>query len=305
MVCIVLLFTAISVEQMVRGSRAARYFLAINSVVLVAALGHLLGLMAVGSGRHLRTNPLLDHAFYLGQVAQVALLSLSVAQRVRQVRHERELSDRLLHEVLPPSIAARLKTGETGIAEHFDSVTVLFADIVGFTPLSAHLSAERIVATLNGIFSRFDELTSRYGLEKIKTIGDCYMVVAGLPVRRTDHAQVIADMSLELLSSLASYQEEAHRAGTLPQQTQLQMRIGIHCGPVVAGVIGTRKFAYDLWGDTVNTASRMESHGEPNMIHCTQVFYQALRDRFRFSPRGELPVKGKGAMNTYFLLGRL
>jgi class 3 adenylate cyclase len=286
-----------------RGSWAARWFLIANSAVFLGALLATLRLLLRYYGHVTQDSILLEKSVQIGTAVQVALLSISVSLRVREVRHERELSDRILHEVLPPSIANRLKSGETGIAERFDSVTVLFADIAGFTPLSAQLPPEIIVQTLNAIFSRFDELTSRFGLEKIKTIGDCYMVVAGLPLPRADHQSVMAQMALELLTAVRAYATEARAAGTLPPGTRLEMRIGVHSGPVVAGVIGTRRFAYDLWGDTVNTASRMESHGEPGRIHCSPAFYEGLRDAFAFEARGQVAIKGKGLMSTYFLLG--
>ncbi len=209
------------------------------------------------------------------------------------LERERARSDRLLRNVLPDRVAERLKDGPTTIADRFDEVTVLFADLVGFTTLSATLPAERVVALLNDVFTRFDELATHHRVEKIKTIGDAYMVVAGVPEPRDDHADAAAAMALDLRDAIASL---GHG---------VQIRIGMCSGPVVAGVIGIRKFAYDLWGDTVNTAARMESHGAPGEIHVTESTYGLLRDRFTFVERGSIDVKGKGAMRTYFLEGRI
>ena len=159
------------------------------------------------------------------------------------------------------------------------------------------MSAQQVVTLLNGVFSEFDGLAEHYHLEKIKTIGDAYMVVGGLPVPRPDHAAASAEMALQMQETLAEYNAKAG--------VRLALRIGIHCGPVVAGVIGRKKFSYDLWGDTVNTASRMESHGVPGRIQVTPETYARLRDRYRFEERGRIAVKGKGEMTTYFLVGRL
>jgi class 3 adenylate cyclase len=234
------------------------------------------------------------------EVADAALfatvLLLGEAARTRgALALEQQRSERLLRNVLPAPIAARLKAGEQPIADAFAEVTVLFADIVDFTPHSAQLSPQQVVQTLNDLFSAFDQLARRHGLEKIKTIGDAYMVVGGLPDPRPDHAQAVAEMAL------AMRHEAAKRAD--PSGRSLQVRIGLDSGPVVAGVIGTSKFSYDLWGDTVNTASRMESHGLPGCIQVTARTYQRLRDRYRFQGREPVPVKGKGEMRTYLLLG--
>ncbi|MBL9008365.1 MAG: hypothetical protein JNJ46_29160 [Myxococcales bacterium] len=245
--------------------------------------------------------PLLySNLFQVGTALQIALLSLGLAYRLRLLRTEREKTERLLRNVLPAAIAERLKAGEHAIAERFDEVSVLFADIVGFTHLASRIGPEQIVARLNTVFSRFDELTDQYGLEKIKTIGDCYMVVSGVPLRREDHLQALLSMALDLLAWMRS--EGAQ--GSDPESEPLRIRIGIHSGPVVAGVIGRQKFAFDLWGDTVNTASRMESHGEPDRIQCTPAVYEHMKDRFEFAERGEIDIKGKGRMRTYFLLAR-
>jgi class 3 adenylate cyclase len=190
-------------------------------------------------------------------------------------------------------VADRLKQSPEVIAERFEAVTVLFADIVGFTTLSAQVSPEELVRLLNDIFSCFDGLADKYGLEKIKTIGDAYMAVAGLPMPRPDHAAAAADMALEMQREIATLAEG-----------QLQARIGMHTGPVVAGVIGKKKFSYDLWGDTVNTASRMESHSIPGQIQVTQATYEFLQGAFLFEARGKIQVKGKGELTTYLLIDK-
>ena len=210
---------------------------------------------------------------------------------------EQEKSDRLLLNILPESIAARLKDGQSCIADRFPEVTILFADIVGFTVLSAQSSPEELIESLNEIFSAFDFLTEKYGLEKIKTIGDAYMVVGGLPNPSTNHAESIAEMALDMQEELAKFNAK-HHAG-------INIRIGINTGPAIAGVIGTKKFIYDLWGDAVNTASRMESHGIAGAIQVTPSTYDILRNKYLFKDRGIIHVKGKGDMNTYLLAGRL
>lgn len=203
-------------------------------------------------------------------------------------------SERLLLNILPEPIAERLKAEESPIADRIDEVTVLFADLVGFTPLSQLLSPDDLVLLLNRIFSSFDDLTERFGLEKVATIGDCYVAVSGLPTARPDHMSAAANMALAMRETLSEHM--------VPGYGQLGMRFGLATGSVVAGVIGKRKFRWDLWGDTVNTASRMESHGEPGMIHVTADVYRALADSFTFQPRGVIPIKGKGPMETYFLI---
>jgi adenylate cyclase len=211
------------------------------------------------------------------------------------IQAEREKSERLLLNILPKPIAERLKGGESIIADNFAEVTVLFADIAGFTPFSADKPPAEVVILLNEIFSLFDQLVEGRSLEKIKTIGDAYMVVGGLPTPRPDHVEAVADVALAMQGSIAEF-NAAH-------DSSLSMRIGIHTGPVVAGVIGTAKFSYDLWGDTVNTASRMESHGVAGRIQVTEATYMRLRDKYTFEERGIIKVKGKGDMLTYFLFG--
>jgi class 3 adenylate cyclase len=231
----------------------------------------------------------------LALFAAVLLLGEAVRTR-RALALEEEKSERLLLNMVPASIAARLKQTQGVIADAFAEVTVLFADLVDFTPRSQQLAPEQVVQVLNELFSAFDRLAQRHGLEKIKTIGDAYMVAGGLPDPRPDHAQAAAEMALAMREEVARRRD--------PSGQPLQVRIGIDTGPVVAGVIGTSKFSYDLWGDTVNTASRMESDGVVGHIQVTARTFQCLRDGYRFQRRGPIPVKGKGEMVTYFLLGR-
>ena len=215
---------------------------------------------------------------------------------LEQLRLEREKSERLLINVLPEPIAERLKRGEQPIADSFSDVAVLFADLVGFTKLSASLPAAELVELLNNMFSSFDRLAEQHGLEKIKTIGDSYMAVAGLPVLIPEHVEAAADMSLDMLEEIARMRTETGKP--------FSIRIGMNVGPVIAGVIGTKKFAYDLWGDTVNTASRMESHGIPDGIRVTASVYERLRDKYLFEEQDMLLVKDKGEKKTYLLKGK-
>jgi class 3 adenylate cyclase len=213
-----------------------------------------------------------------------------------QERLARE-NERLLLNILPGPIADRLRNGERMIADRFDDVTLLFADIVGFTALSASLSPSELVGVLNEVFTAFDALVERYGLEKVKTIGDAYMVVGGMTEPSSDHTERVAAMALELTDTV----ERIDRAAALG----IRFRIGINCGPVVAGVIGTKKFIYDIWGDTVNLASRMESLGAPGRVHVSEAVRERLGREFDFEARGLIEVKGKGHVPTYFILGRM
>jgi PAS domain S-box-containing protein len=212
------------------------------------------------------------------------------------LRHQQEQTERLLLNVLPKAIADRLKHRADTIADDFAEVTVMFIDIVGFTALSAQTSPTQMVEILNQIFSMFDLLAELYDLEKIKTIGDAYMVAGGLPMPRPDHASAIADMALDIQKIMSQFY--------MPSGEPLSIRIGINTGPVVAGVIGSKKFIYDLWGDTVNTASRMESHGLPGCIQVTEATKDRLGDAYLLETRGAIDVKGKGNMHTYFLTGK-
>ena len=216
-----------------------------------------------------------------------AELALTIAQKK---------SDHLLLNILPLTIIENLKKGQGSAAEKFDSATVLFADIVDFTSLAVKISPLELVNFLNKIFSTFDELTEKHGLEKIKTIGDAYMVAGGLPLPKSDHVFAMANMALDMQVAIMNLQTDMNHP--------VQIRIGIHTGPVVAGVIGTKKFIYDLWGDTVNIASRMESLGLPGYIQVTPTIYEQLKDHYLLEERGKITVKGTGDMITYWLKDR-
>ena len=227
-------------------------------------------------------------------VSLVALLLLVTFARGRETAQARV--EALLLNVLPAEIAQRLQSDRGSIADHFDDASILFADVVDFTPLSSRLDAREVVELLDRLFTSFDELVDRHGVEKIKTIGDCYMVAAGVPRPRPDHAHALARLALELRECARNCLPEG--AGR-----DLRLRIGISSGPVVAGVIGRRRFLYDLWGDTVNMASRMESHGTPDDIQITRSTWELLRDDFEAEPLGLVEVKGKGEVETWRLLG--
>ena len=236
----------------------------------------------------------------VGAVTAIAfgLLYYFVRERDRALgllRVEQDRSDRLLLNVLPREIAPILKRGDT-IADHFQTASVLFADVVGSTPLFAELEPAEAVEWLNEIFSTFDQLVEKYDLEKIRTIGDNYMVASGVPRPRPDHAQAIALLALEMVEQIEDLPARNGR--------RIEFRLGINSGPLVAGVIGKTKFHYDLWGDTVNTASRMESHGEAGKIHITRSTYELLKEEFHCTPRGRVSIKGKGEMETWVLIGR-
>jgi class 3 adenylate cyclase len=233
----------------------------------------------------------------LYEFASINLYGTEVTAARAVARANRE-NERLLLNILPPSIADRLRHGELVIADRFDEMTVMFADCVRFTELSSRLSPRELVMVLNKVFSVFDELADRYGLEKIKTVGDAYMVVGGLTpdAEGQHHDARVADMALDVMEALADFRT--------PFGDPVQVRIGIHCGPTVAGVIGLKKFIYDVWGDAVNVASRMESQGVPGRIQVSAQTYERLADDFEFEPRGMLDIKGKGALETYFLTGR-
>jgi class 3 adenylate cyclase len=213
-----------------------------------------------------------------------------------QLANEREKSERLLLNILPEPIAYRLKEGHQSIADGFTEVTILFADLVNFTGLSETVTPTQLVALLNDIFSAFDLLTEKHSLEKIKTIGDAYMVAGGIPSPRQDHVECVVEMALDMQQEIRKFNAK--------NDYNLSIRIGINTGPVVAGVIGTKKFIYDLWGDTVNVASRMESHGVVGEIQVTEKIYEMLCDRYNFQLRGSIQIKGKGEMITYLLIGR-
>ncbi|MGB3137731.1 MAG: adenylate/guanylate cyclase domain-containing protein [Nodosilinea sp.] len=218
-------------------------------------------------------------------------------QMETELRQQRQQADRLLVNILPYRIAQRLKGGARTIAESLDQVSVLFADLVDFTAASSQMTPRHLVKMLNEVFSMFDQLAEFHRLEKIKTIGDAYMVAGGLPTPNDDHAAAIAQFALDICDAIKQFPR--------PDGKTFQIRVGIDTGPVVAGVIGRRKFAYDLWGDTVNIASRMEATGEAQRIQVTSQLYEQLKDQFQFEQRGYVVVKGRGLMMTYWLLGRL
>ena len=228
-------------------------------------------------------------------VSFVAMLLLVTFARGRDAAQERV--EALLLNILPDEVAERLQRDPSTIADHFDQVSILFADVVDFTPMASRLDPREVVGLLDRLFTSFDELVDRYDVEKIKTIGDCYMVAAGVPRHRADHAQALADLALEM--------RECART-CLPESStyDLRLRIGISSGPVVAGVIGRRRFLYDLWGDTVNMASRMESHGTPDTIQITRSTWELLTGDFVTESRGLIEVKGKGEVETWILVGR-
>jgi class 3 adenylate cyclase len=254
---------------------------------------HALRCIEIGALDYLPKEPF--NAKLLNARMNAALATRRIHEKEQQYLAEKEKSERLLLNVLPQPIAERLKQGEDIIADHFDDVTILFADIIGFTELSAQLEPRELVGRLNDLFSIFDELTKEHELEKIKTIGDNYMIVGGLPTPRPDHAEAVANMALAMQNGIAQFNKV--------QESAFHLRIGIHSGSVVAGIIGITKFSYDLWGDTVNTASRMESHGLADSIQVSATTYNWLKDKFLLKKRGVIDIKGKGEMTTYLLLG--
>jgi adenylate cyclase len=215
---------------------------------------------------------------------------------IRSARRERQKADALLLNILPAKVARRLKSQHGVVADEYDDVCVLFADIVEYTAYSHNMRPVDLVTELNDIFQIFDELAQKYGLEKIKTIGDAYLVVGGLPEPLENHDSAIANMALDMQREIAKISRSDDKSFSL--------RIGIHCGSVVAGVIGSSKFAYDLWGDTVNVASRLEASGEPGKIQVSDQFQQRLNGRFAFQKRNRIAIRGKGEMQTYYLTGQ-
>ncbi|HEY5704216.1 MAG TPA: adenylate/guanylate cyclase domain-containing protein [Terrimicrobiaceae bacterium] len=236
---------------------------------------------------------------FAAAVGNMIAVTFEAAERRRaeaEAARERERAEQLLLNILPSTIAQRLRRGEGLIADHYNEATVLFADIVDFTRLSANIAPQAVVSYLNVIFSEFDQLAQHHGLEKIKTIGDAYMVVGGVPTPRQDHIEAVVEMALAMLDACTRLSHDA--------QMPLTMRVGINTGPVVAGVIGIKKFIYDLWGDTVNLASRMESHGVTGEIQVTDAVYERMREKYVFEPRGKIDIKGRGQQRAYLLKGR-
>jgi class 3 adenylate cyclase len=278
------------VAAMMISSRTRRFAIV---VVIAAAATSLVYEWRFGPSARALSSSQASVFFAFNTIGLAGFVYFSTRFFVRRLEAERARSERLLLNVLPKEIAERLKRDPNVIADRFESVTVMFADLVGFTTLSQRLSAKDVVELLNDIFTRFDQLADEHHLEKIKTIGDAYMVVGGLPTPDADHAKSVAKMALAMKSAI----DEIARARNI----DVNMRIGIHSGDVVAGVIGRRKFSYDLWGDTVNTASRMESHGAPGRIQISAATEALLRGEFTLEKRGTIDVKGKGPMETYWL----
>jgi class 3 adenylate cyclase len=237
----------------------------------------------------------MDQAMFREQRLINKKLEDLVHERTVELEAEQAKSDSLLHAMLPAGIVERLKLGKTSIADKFTSASVLFADLVGFTPLTLELPAAEIIELLEELFSYFDSLLGMYGVEKIRTIGDNYMVASGVPVPRPNHAQALAHMALDMSDYIHSRPVYRDR--------RVDFRIGINSGPLIAGVIGDKKHQYDLWGDTVNTASRMESGGTPGKIQITRATYELIKDGFVCEPRGKVTVKGKGELETWYLVG--
>ena len=278
---------------------AARWYVAYLVVFLVSGLlGELRGPVPPPIPGWF-TSTMLALNVVVGGGIMFTLLAVFASQRrdaLLALRAEQEKAEDLLLNILPRSIADKLKAHTQPIADQFASASILFADVVDFTPLSERLSPAELVGVLDHLFSHFDTLVERYGLEKIKTIGDCYMAAAGVPTPRPDHARAMALMALDMLEAMRSSDDVGHLG--------LEIRVGINSGPVIAGVIGRKRFLYDLWGDAVNTASRMESHGTPGRIQITQATYELLTDEFEFEPRGRIAVKGKGDVEAWYLVGR-
>ena len=276
------------------GTRAAVGWFGAFALVVLAA-----GARDVGLGADLGTVlRSCENVLLVGVLAFIALRFFIIERERAQaaLAREQERSERLLLNILPAPIAQRLKDEGKSIADGYAQATILFADMVGFTRMSATVTPARLVEILNSLFSRFDALCDRFGVEKIKTIGDAYMAVAGVPTRRDDHAAAIAEMALAMREALAEHNREFGSA--------LAIRIGINTGPVVAGVIGLKKFIYDLWGDTVNLASRMESHGMPGAIQVSRSTWEQLRESYEFTARPGLEVKGVGTVDAFLLTGR-
>lgn len=274
-----------------------RWFVAFLAIFLGSGIAGLL-LVSTSTLPAWFVNVMLAMNITVGGSIVFTLLAVFAQQRqdaLAALRSEQDRSESLLLNILPRSIAEKLKANPQTIADQITAASVLFADVVDFTPHSEHMTPAEVVGVLDDLFSHFDDLAERYGLEKIKTIGDAYMVAAGVPSARPDHARAMALMALDML--------DAMRPGGAMGHVGMELRIGINSGPVVAGVIGRKRFLYDLWGDAVNTASRMESHGTPGRIQITEATYELLKDEFRCEPRGTVSIKGKGDMETWYLVG--
>jgi class 3 adenylate cyclase len=284
-------------------SRTGFVFAAWRSAVIV--VGFVVAAIAYRGPGSLLIDAFIFAAAVIGSILAMRLLEQSrrrvfyqdvvIADQSESLRVEKEKSDRLLLSVLPASISARLRNGEQPIADEYPSVTVLFADIVGFTSMAERLRPVDVVDLLGRLFGRFDELVAERALEKIKTMGDGYIVAGGLPEPIDDHAARVVDLALAMI-------EAAQRQGT--DGSGVPLRIGVHSGPVVGGVIGHEKFAFDMWGDTVNVASRLESHGLPNRVHISEATWELVGDRFDATPCGSVDLRGHGPMETHLVVGR-
>jgi guanylate cyclase len=268
---------------------ALRWFLAFAALVLLS--GFLQSYVRLTNNL---SQTVVLFFFVINLLGVSSLVFMMVSYFVRQKNMFQEKSETLLLNILPKEIAAILKNESRTIADHYEEASVLFADMVGFTPLSAKLPPTEMVELLNEVFSFFDSLLDKYGVEKIRTIGDSYMVASGVPRGRNDHAQVLAHMALEMRDHVSSH--------TFRNGHRVSFRIGINSGSMIAGVIGRRKFVYDVWGDAVNVASRMESHGLGGAVQITQATYELIRDEFVCEPRGTVNVKGKGDMDVWLVL---
>ena len=280
-------------------ARAATRWYAAYVIVFAGSgiVGEVLGGISPAPPRWFTTTMLALNVVVGGTIV-FTLLALFAQQRrdaIKALRREQAKSENLLLNILPRSIAEQLKAQTQPIADQFHAASILFADVVDFTPWSERRTPAEVVGILDQLFSHFDTLAERHGLEKIKTIGDCYMAAAGVPTPRADHARALALMALDMLEAMRSSDDVGHLG--------LELRVGINSGPVVAGVIGRKRFLYDLWGDAVNTASRMESHGTSGRIQITRATYELLADEFQCEPRGTITVKGKGEMEAWYLLG--
>jgi guanylate cyclase len=279
-------------------SRSDRWFAAYLGLLILAAL-----LDGVVRRENALPTWLIVTFFMMNVAALSSIVYLMIRAYIQQrniatdmLRIEQEKSERLLLNVLPASIAEILKEEDRTIADRYDAVSILFADVVDSTPLSEALDPAEVVELLNEAFTYFDNVVKKYDLEKIRTMGDSYMVASGVPSPRRDHAQALATAALEM----RHYQQHLHS----PHAEHLRFRFGMNCGPVVAGVIGDTKFHYDVWGDPVNVASRMESQGQVDKIHISQRMYDLLKDDFLCEPRGVIEIRGKGPMKTWFLVDR-
>ncbi|MEE9184180.1 MAG: adenylate/guanylate cyclase domain-containing protein [Acidimicrobiia bacterium] len=280
---------------LVFGGRARRWFVAFAVVVLAAGVLE----PALNNERTLSSGVVIT--FFVANIVTVSTIAFVLLQYFTSQREaafnllgsEQEKSEALLLNILPKQIAEALKVSPTTIADHYDGASVLFADVVEFTPMSAEMTPTELVELLNEVFTYFDDVADRFGIEKIKTIGDAYMAAAGVPSPRPDHAHVLTRMALQVRDHFAKNDVHGRR---------LAFRIGINSGPLVAGVIGISKFSYDLWGDTVNTASRMESHGSQGAVQITRATYELIKDEFECTPRGTVTVKGKGDMEVWHVM---